>query len=384
MNKPRMIDLSSGALTSMRWPRFSALPGFLAGLAALLIAAIAAQGRSGAQEPPPAQSTGVQNPAPQETLQTINDDYNRRLLELDRGRLARLTRLAAQQDPAAAAGTYEHLFRLAIAGNLFQNAEPAANAVITSGSPSPDTVGLAHLVKIVAQADRGAYEESLASLEHTLANAETAKASAPGAVLSTAELMGICDAYFQRLVHSDQIETARKAFQLGFDHSQRPVLKEFLANRLKRLDLVGKPAPGIVGKDVDGKPFSLAETRGKVVLVQFWASWCLPSGEEVEWFQQAMQTYRDRGFEVVGINLDALQSGGQRVETVLPSVRRFLVEHNVRWPNLISGTAENDYASSYAVTDIPANYLIGREGTIRQIDIVRKNLDEAITRELGR
>jgi peroxiredoxin len=353
-------------------------------LAALWISTVAAPGRGGAQDPQPAQSSGVQKPAPEETLQTINDDYCRQLLQLDRTRLDRISRLAARQDPATAASTYEQLFRLAVAANLFQDAEPAANAVITSGSSSPATVGLAHLVKIVAQADRGAYEESLASLKHALAGAETNKASAPGAALSTPELMGICDAYFQRLVHSNQIETARKAFQLGYDHSQRPALKEFLANRLKRLELVGKPAPEIVGKDVDGKPFRLADTRGKVVLVQFWASWCLPCGEEVEWLQKATQTYRDRGFEVVGINLDALQDSIQRIETVLPNVRRFLIEHNVRWPNLISGTAENDYASSYAVTDIPANYVIGKDGTIRQIDVVRKNLDEVIARELGR
>ncbi len=368
----------------MRWPRFPNLPGVLAGLAALLIVTVAAQSRGGAQDPQPSQLTGVQNPAPEETLQTINDDYSRQLLELDRARIARISRLAARQDPVAAASTYEQLFRLAIAANLFQDAETAANAVINSGSPSPATVGLAHLVKIVAQADRGAYEESLASLKHALACAETGKASAPGAVLSTAELMGICDAYFQRLVHSDQLETARKAFLLAFDHAQRPALKEFLANRLKRLELVGKPAPGIVGKDVDGKPFNLTDTRGKVVLVEFWASWCLPSGEEVEWFQKATQTYRDRGFEIVGINLDALQEGGLRVETVLPSIRRFLIEHNVRWPNLISATGESDYAGSYVVTDIPANYLIGRDGTIRQIDVVRKNLDAAISRELDR
>ena len=368
----------------MRWPRFSTLPRVLGGLVALLMVAVATQSRGGTQAPQPASSTGVQNPAREETLQAIDDDYSRQLLELDRGRLARLARLAARQDPVAAASTYEQLFRLAIGANLFQDAETAADAVINSGSPSPSTVGLAHLVKIVAQADRGAYEESLASLKHALTCAETGKASAPGAVLSTGELIGICDACFQRLVHSDQVETARKAFQLAFGHAQRPAIKEFLADRLKRLELVGKPAPRIVGKDVDGKPFNLADTRGKVVLVEFWASWCLPSGEEAAWLQQAAQAYRDRGFEIVGINLDALQEGGLRVETVLPNIRRFLIEHNVRWPNLISATGESDYAGSYAVTDIPANYLIGRDGTIRQIDVVRKNLDAAISRELNR
>src|SRR5262249_7074677 len=69
-------------------------------------------------------------PAPakaEESVRTINDDYDRKLLELDRQRLERLGRLAARQKPADAAATYEHLFRLGIAANLFRDAETAAD-----------------------------------------------------------------------------------------------------------------------------------------------------------------------------------------------------------------------------------------------------------------
>jgi thiol-disulfide isomerase/thioredoxin len=380
-----MIDLSSGALTSMRWSRFPTLPGVLAGLAALLIVAATAQSRGGAQDPQPAQLTGVQNPAPEETLQTINDDYSRQLLELDRGRVARISRLAARQDPVAAASTYEQLFRLAIAANLFLEAEEAAGAVVTKDSPSPTTVALAHLAKIIAESDRGAYEQSLQSLRLAFEKAEKAAAAgAPRAALSTGELMGICDAYYQRLVQGDQLQIARKAFRLALDHTQSPALREFLSSRLKRLDLVGKPAPAIQGTDLDGKPFNLADARGKVVLVVFWASWCLPSAAEVEWFQQAVEAYRGRGFEVVGINLDLLQDGGQKLETVMPNIRRFLLDHNVRWPNLVNGSGDKDYARAYGVTDIPANVLIGRDGTVVLLDLVRKNMESVISREVGR
>ncbi len=322
---------------------------------------------------------------PQESIGSINEDYNQQVLRLERQRLERLGKLAGRQEPAQAAATYEQLFRLAIAANLFQDAEAAANLVVKAGSPAPATAALAHLVKITAEADRRAYEQSLESLRQAFEHKEKAEAAGrPAAALQTGELMGICDAYYQRLVQADQFEIARKAFRLALEHARDPAIREVLAGRLKRLDLVGKPAPPIAGKDFDGKPFDLASLKGKVVLVVFWASWCLPSAVEVEAFQQEVEAYRSRGLEVVGINLDCLQDGGQKVETVMPNIRRFLLDHNIRWPNLVCTSGSHDHARAYGVTDIPANVLIGRDGIVVHIDLVRKNLDAVIARVVGR
>ena len=67
------------------------------------------------------------------SVQAIDEDYNRQLLELEKQRLERLSRLAARQPPKDADETYELLFRLAITNNLFREAEPAAQQVIKSG-----------------------------------------------------------------------------------------------------------------------------------------------------------------------------------------------------------------------------------------------------------
>jgi hypothetical protein len=85
----------------------------------------------------------------------------------------------------------------------------------------------------------------------------------------------------------------------------------------------------------------------------------------------------------VGINLDALQDGGQKLETVLPNIRRSLLDSNVRWPTLINGRGDKDYAKSYGVTEIPANVLIARDGTVAHIDLVRKNLEPIIARAVA-
>jgi thiol-disulfide isomerase/thioredoxin len=360
--------------------------GILAGITAILLIPVLAQGQENFTNQAEAQAPKILNPqGSQNSLQAINDDFDRQLRQLERQRLDRLTSLAASQQPAEAAATYEQLFRLAIASNQFQDAERAAQTVIKGGTSSPTTAALAHLVKIIAEADRGAFQESLESLKQAFEMAELATAAGrPRASLRAGELTGICDAYYQRLVHGDQFEIARQAFRLAQNHARTPELREFLSNRLKRLDLVGKPAPPIEGTDLDGKAFNLAACKGKVVLVIFWASWCLPSEAEVEWFQEAVATHRGKGFEVVGINLDTLQEEGPKLETVLPNIRRFVIDHNIRWPNVVNGSGTQDFAKSYGVTDIPANVLIGRDGTIVELDLVRKNLEAAILREISR
>ncbi len=356
----------------------------MAMIAVLLLAALAAG--QDAEKPPGAPVQKVDQPAaPDEDLETINQAYNQELLRLERRRLERMARLAARQNPAAAAATYEQLFRLAIAGSLLRDAEPIAETVVKNGSASPTTTVFAYLVKVLAEADRGAYQQSQESLRRLVEETDkAARGAAPKAVLQTSEAVGICDAYFQQLIHRDQLEIARQAFQLLRQRVRSPALVEFVSGRLKRLELVGKPAPPIQGTDLDGKPFNLADAKGKVVLVVFWASWCLPNEAEIEAIQQVAESYRARGFTVVGINLDVVQDGGPKLETVMPNIRRFLLDHNVRWPTLINGSGPKDYATAYGVTEIPANVLIGRDGVVAQIDLVQKNLESVIARVVGR
>ena len=186
--------------------------------------------------------------------------------------------------------------------------------------------------------------------------------------------MAIGDAYYQRLIQGDQFDVARKAFQLLLQESDNPAIKGFSASRLNRLNMIGKPAPAIQGTDLDGKPVNLDDLKGNVVLVVFWASWCLPSSAEVASVDQAYSSYQGRGLRVLGINLDTMQNERPKLETVMPNIRRFLLDNNVRRPNLVNGTGAQDYAKAYGVTDIPSNVLIGRDGTVVHMDLCRRIL----------
>jgi len=317
-------------------------------------------------------------------LQTINDDYNRQLLQLERQRLERLGQLAARQPVKEADQTYEQLFRLAVVNNLFREAEPAAQQVLKASNRSPVVVFLARTIDIIGSADRGAYDESVAELRSLIDNTPPTRPGQAAAVsLDTSALLAICEAYYQRLIQADQFETARNAFRLVQKESENPAVKGFCSSRLNQLDMIGKPAPAIQGTDLDGKPVSLAELKGNVVLVVFWASWCMPSSAEVAWLDEVYNTYQKRGLRVLGINVDTLQNDGPKLDTLMPNIRRFLVDHNVRWPNLVNGTGAHDYAQAYGVAEVPSNFVIGRDGTVIHLDLSRKNLDTVIARSVG-
>ena len=101
----------------------------------------------------------------QVSVQSIHADYARQLVLLERQRLERLGQLAARQAPKDAAETYEQLFRLAIATNLFTEAETAAKQILKSPKNVPPVVQfLAQTVDIIASADRGDYDGSLVEL----------------------------------------------------------------------------------------------------------------------------------------------------------------------------------------------------------------------------
>ena len=153
---------------------------------------------------------------------------------------------------------------------------------------------------------------------------------------------------------------------------------------MRQLDLIGKPAPPIVGTDIDGKAVRLQDFKGDVILVVFWATWHVPAAEDVAWLDRAYEAYKGRGFRILGVNLDSSQDGGQKLETVMPNIRRFLIDHNIRWPNVINEPGDRDYAKSYGVNEIPANVLIGRDGTVICLDLTQANLERVVAKAIGR
>jgi len=326
----------------------------------------------------------VENPAAAkpESLEAIDRDFADGVAGLERTRLVRLVRLADGQGKAEAEKTYEAYLRLAISNGLYDEAEPVAERVLKSRPVPARLAALAEVVNVVAEANRGDFDASIRSLDAAVRDADKAS-DGPDTPLPVATRLSILEAYFQKLIQSDQYETARKALHLVGEHSAEKSIQLYVAARLQRLDLVGKPSPPVVGVDLEDRPFNLADLKGHPVLIVFWASWCLPCGEEVAGIERAYATHRDKGFRVVGINLDASQDGGVEPSSALPNVRRFLLDHDVRWPNLLNGAGEHDYVKAFGVDEIPANVLIGRDGKVAHLDLVRGNVGRAVAASVG-
>ncbi len=369
----------------MTLPRI-ANTAFLVWASLSLCQAVGGQARAQNQDEPAASKSQLARAgAAGVTIQSINQEYNNQLLQIERLRLEKLAQLARTQGPKEAAETYEVLFRLALANNLFREAEPVADDVLKSSSNSPAVGFLAHTLNIIAEADRGAFEESLADLRKAVGQKAEGRAAStsPSAILDTPALLAICEAYYQRLLQADQFDVARKAFRLLVSDADNPAIKGYCSGRLNQLEMIGKTAPAFEGTDLDGKPVSLTELKGHAVLIVFWASWCMPSAAEIDWLDGVYNKYRDRGLRIVGVNIDVSSSGGMSLESLMPNIKRFVLDHNIRWPNLINGAGARDYAKLFGVTDIPANVLIGRDGTIIHLDLWRKNLESVIAKAVA-
>ena len=138
--------------------------------------------------------------------------------------------------------------------------------------------------------------------------------------------------------------------------AQRGSLKESFRARF-----VGRPAPAFSLKDLKGRPIRLSQFRGKVVLLNFWFSTCGPCRMETPDLVTLYGVYKERGLEVIGINLDELlipyEQGRQ--------LQRFLETFKMPYPILIAdGKVYQDYGSAPIQ---PISFLIDREGTVRQV-----------------
>lgn len=112
-----------------------------------------------------------------------------------------------------------------------------------------------------------------------------------------------------------------------------------------------KLAPDFTLTDANGASVKLSDYRGKVVLLNFWATWCGPCGVEIPWFIQFEQQFKSKGFEVVGVSMD---------EDGWSVVKPYVAEHNMNYRVLLG----NDSVSQLygGVDSLPTTFIIGRDG----------------------
>lgn len=136
----------------------------------------------------------------------------------------------------------------------------------------------------------------------------------------------------------------------------------------------GSPFPEFSVTDLEGKPLSLAAMKGKVVLIDFWATWCGPCVAELPHVLKAYEKHHAQGFEIIGISLD--QDKAQLLS--------FLTREKMTWPQHVDAKEpSSSLAAKYGVETIPSTFLLDREGKIIEKNLRGEALETSVAKALG-
>jgi thiol-disulfide isomerase/thioredoxin len=134
------------------------------------------------------------------------------------------------------------------------------------------------------------------------------------------------------------------------------VMTTLLASLAWAAQTLSGPAPGFTLESSDGEQVSLGSLEGKVVMVNFWATWCVPCRQEMPHLQALYERYNSLGFELLAVNVEKNNAEG---------ARKWLEETPVTFPVLFD--TNNEVTKLYKVQTMPSTVLVARDGTMRFI-----------------
>lgn len=125
----------------------------------------------------------------------------------------------------------------------------------------------------------------------------------------------------------------------------------------------GTDVPPVELRHLDGVPVSLSDYEGRVVLLNVWATWCLPCREEMPSMERLYQDFRGQGFEILAVSVDRPVGGEERAGAALRrQIRAFADSMGVTFPILHDPTGRVEDA--FRTTGVPESFLIGPDGVI--------------------
>ena len=136
---------------------------------------------------------------------------------------------------------------------------------------------------------------------------------------------------------------------------------------------IGQPAIDFAARALDGSSIRLSDYAGRVVLLDFWATWCGPCRTTIPEIAQLYERYHAQGFDVIGVSLDTNEE----------ALRSFIATYRMPWQQVFEGEGwQSEIGRTYGVNGIPALFVIDRRGRIRGNELRGRPLEEMVQRLL--
>ena len=148
--------------------------------------------------------------------------------------------------------------------------------------------------------------------------------------------------------------------------------KQVELTQKKQSENIGSTLP-ITFTAFDGQNVDLSKLKGKVVLIDFWATWCGPCVAELPDVKKAYEKFHSQGFEVIGISFDKDRS----------KLERFIKDQEMPWPEYFDGKGwDNEFGKQYDIRSIPTMWLIGKDGKLADVT-AHQDLTSKIKKLIG-
>jgi len=276
-------------------------------------------------------------------------------------------------DPAAKM-KLESLMMLGRFGDEKAAADMATYAATLTNSPSKELAKEAQRLVLVSEAQQVLTSGDVKAAEGLVAKTTAMLSADPDDVQSAGLAMQLAGA-FEHMPGGEAVAAAAyRSFGPAMAKSSNEQIQkmgESFAGTLRRLSLPGNPME-ISGTLMNGKPFDQKTLAGKVVLVDFWATWCGPCVAEIPNVLEQYEKYHKDGFEVVGISLDQERE----------ALEKFVDEQKLPWPILFEEPKgdgwQHPLATFYGISGIPTVVLIGRDGKVITLDARGEKLGERL------